>query len=178
MKWRKSLRRMTPFISCEKMRVSTSPSSSPSIRIPRSRVKKKLSSFKQSHDKKECELVIRRVAHEDHVAVLTYRWGRRSARTRDKTERSLPHKGLAGVVEKGQENTWVKSGAERSKRESEIMVTASELLGDETLDEETRKLLQKGLRHLRRIRDAPSLSIPIQRLFSRDNRIQQCFVDH
>ena len=42
-------------------------------------------------------------------------------------------------------NTCVKSCKESSKRESEIMVIATELLGVEELDDETRKILHKRI---------------------------------
>ena len=74
------------------------------------------------------------------------------AKTQNDME-SLAHSGSAEVVDKRKENTWVESSKERSKRESENMVMVSELLGVEKLDEETRTCLQKGSRHLRKIRD-------------------------
>ena len=58
-----------------------------------------------------------------------------------------------GLMTEDKKNTWVNSCEECSKRDSEIMVVASELLGVELLDEDTRKILQNGLRHLRKIRD-------------------------
>ena len=53
------------------MRVSISPSSSPSIRRPRSKVKQNPAVLKTIHDKKERKLVDGRVAHEEQVAELT-----------------------------------------------------------------------------------------------------------
>ena len=49
---------------------------------------------------------------------------------------------------KDKKNTWSKFARKVSKRESEVMVTANELLGVENLDDETRKILEKGSRHL------------------------------
>ena len=54
----------------------------------------------------------------------------------------------AEICVQRQEEYVVKSCKESSKRESEVMVIANELLGVENLDDETRKILEKGSRHL------------------------------
>ena len=110
----------------------------------------KPSSLKKSHDKKERELVvgrggIRRPSGRAHqlMRMVELRVPTTSgcARTQNEMERSLPHSESAGVFDKRQENTWVKSWK------------ASELLGVDKLTRRPGKFCR--FRHLRKIRDEP-----------------------
>ena len=126
------------------MRVRISPSSSPSPRRPRSRVKKNVAVLKKATTRKNS----------------TWSSGgwqtqtmRRCTRTQDELERSLPHSGLTGFLAKDKKSIWAKSYMESSKRESEVMVMADELDSGEKLDEQTGAKMKKGLKHLRKVRD-------------------------
>ena len=60
---------------------------------------------------------------------------------------------LLGFMANDKKSTWVTSCKERTRREEDIMVMPDELVGVEKLDEQTKAMLNKGLRHLRRVRD-------------------------
>ena len=135
----KYLRWITSFVSSGMMRVSISPSSSPSIRRPRSRVK---------HQEQERVQVGRRVGGTRGTSGRAHRLtGMPELRvpTTSGVPRDLTS---AEICDQRQEEYVVKFCKESSKRESEVMVTANELLGVENLDDETRKILEKGSRHL------------------------------
>ena len=63
-------------------------------------------------------------------------------------ERSLSHCGKTGMLVKDKKGTLVKSCKESSKRESDVVVMADELVSVETLDEHTRGMVKKRLQHL------------------------------
>ena len=125
------------------------------------RSQEKSGSIEESHDKEKCELVVGRVAYEDQVTENPDRcgcWasefsrqvGRRGGgcnMTQDEMERSFTHGASTGFFfGKRQEE-------ESSKRESDIMLLAGELVGVEKIGRTNPAIRKQGLRHLRKVRD-------------------------
>ena len=112
---------MTPFISSEMdegLSFAVVFSLTSKIEI---KGEEKSGSFEESHDKEKCELVVGR------------RW-----HTKTRWQSSLVDVDAGAstgfFLASDKKRTWVKSCEDSSERESEIMVTASSLLGVEELD--------------------------------------------